>query len=63
MLRESCLLDAGLFNPQSFLTAVMQTTARRNSWPLDRTVIVTEVTKRMPEQVSLSARLFLPAIM
>lgn len=29
----------------------MQTTARRNSWPLDRTVIVTEVTKRLPEQV------------
>ena len=25
----------GLFNPQSFLTAVMQTTARRNDWPLD----------------------------
>lgn len=32
-----------LFNPQSFLTAVKQTTARRNEWPLDRTVIVTEV--------------------
>jgi hypothetical protein len=32
-----------LFNPQSFLTAVMQTTARRNDWPLDKTVIQTEV--------------------
>lgn len=42
---------SGLFNPQSFLTAVMQTTARRNGWPLDRTVIVTEVTKKLPEQV------------
>ena len=41
---------AGLFNPQSFLTAVMQTTARKNDWPLDKTVIVTEVTKRSPEQ-------------
>jgi len=30
---------AGLFNPQSFLTAVMQTTARRNDWPLDKTVV------------------------
>jgi dynein heavy chain len=29
---------SGLFNPQSFLTAVMQTTARRNDWPLDKTV-------------------------
>ena len=45
------LCCAGLFNPQSFLTAVMQTTARRNGWPLDKTVIVTEVTKRTPEQV------------
>jgi dynein heavy chain len=34
---------SGLFNPQSFLTAVMQTTARRNDWPLDKTVILTEV--------------------
>lgn len=34
---------SGLFNPQSFLTAVMQTTARRNDWPLDKTVIITEV--------------------
>lgn len=34
---------SGLFNPQSFLTAVMQTTARRNDWPLDKTVLLTEV--------------------
>ena len=34
---------SGLFNPQSFLTAVMQTTARRNDWPLDKTVVLTEV--------------------
>ena len=37
---------SGLFNPQSFLTAVMQTTARRNDWPLDKTVILTEVSSR-----------------
>jgi len=36
----------GFFNPQSFLTAVMQTTARRNEWPLDKTVVQTEVTKK-----------------
>lgn len=28
----------GLFNPQAFLTAVMQTTARKYDWPLDKTV-------------------------
>lgn len=32
---------SGLFNPQSFLTAIKQTTARRNEWALDRTVLVT----------------------
>lgn len=42
---------AGLFNPQSFLTAVMQTTARRNGWPLDKIVIATDVTRLLPEQV------------
>lgn len=47
---------SGLFNPQSFLTAVMQTTARRNDWPLDKTVIVTEVTKRSPDQVEQPSR-------
>jgi dynein heavy chain len=48
---------SGLFNPQSFLTAVMQTTARRNDWPLDRTVLVTEVTKRAgPEHVDAPSR-------
>ena len=40
-----------LFNPQSFLTAVMQTTARRNDWPLDKTKIVTDVTKKHVEQI------------
>ena len=47
---------AGLFNPQSFLTAVMQTTARRNDWPLDKTVLVTEVTKKLPEQLDGPSR-------
>merc|ERR1711871_32633 len=36
----------GFFNPQSFLTAVMQTTARKNEWPLDKTVVQTDVTKK-----------------
>jgi dynein heavy chain len=46
----------GLFNPQSFLTAVMQTTARRNDWPLDKTVIITEVTKKQPDQIEAPSR-------
>jgi hypothetical protein len=27
---------SGLFNPQSFLTAIMQTAARKNTWQLDK---------------------------
>jgi dynein heavy chain len=42
--KSTCL--SYLFNPQSFLTAVMQTTARQNDWPLDRTVTQTDVTKK-----------------
>lgn len=47
---------SGLFNPQSFLTAVMQTTARRNDWPLDKTVVLTEVTKKLPDQIDAPSR-------
>ena len=56
VLPDDSRVRAGLFNPQSFLTAVMQTTARKNDWPLDKTVIVTEVTKRAPEQVEGPSR-------
>jgi dynein heavy chain, axonemal len=47
---------SGLFNPQSFLTAVMQTTARRNDWPLDKTVIQTEVTKKTMDDIQAPSR-------
>ena len=47
---------SGLFNPQSFLTAVMQTTARRNDWPLDKTVVLTEVTKKNVDQIEAPSR-------
>jgi len=47
----------GFFNPQSFLTAVQQATARKNEWPLDKTVVVTEVTKkRDPEEIDAVSR-------
>ena len=43
---------SGLFNPQSFLTAIMQSTARKNEWPLDKTTIQTEVTRKFSEEVA-----------
>ena len=43
-----------LFNPQSFLTAVMQATARRQGLPLDSMRLVTDVTKRKPSEISTS---------
>jgi dynein heavy chain, axonemal len=46
----------GLINPQALLTAVMQTTARRNDWPLDKTAIVTDVTKKQPHQVDTPSK-------
>ncbi|KAM9783033.1 dynein axonemal heavy chain 11 [Neosynchiropus ocellatus] len=39
----------GLFNPQSFLTAVMQTIARKNQWPLDKMTLTVDVTKKIKE--------------
>jgi len=48
-----CTWICGLFMPQSFLTAVMQTCAREKEWPLDKTVNQTEVTRMLqPEQVT-----------
>ncbi|KAJ1334726.1 hypothetical protein BSLG_007881 [Batrachochytrium salamandrivorans] len=46
----------GLFNPQSFLTAIMQTTARKNEWPLDRMVLTVDVTKKAKEEFSGAPR-------
>ena len=36
----------GFFNPQSFLTAIMQQMARKNEWPLDRMALQCDVTKK-----------------
>ncbi|KAL3930396.1 MAG: hypothetical protein SGPRY_001552 [Prymnesium sp.] len=47
---------SGLFNPQSFLTAVMQVTSRKNDWPLDKLVTTVDVTKKQPEEVEASTR-------
>ncbi|NXT26749.1 DYH17 protein, partial [Syrrhaptes paradoxus] len=47
---------AGFFNPQSFLTAIMQSTARRNEWPLDRMCLSVEVTKKYREEITAPPR-------
>ena len=46
----------GFFNPQSFLTAIMQTTARKNEWPLDRMVLSVDVTKKSREEFTSAPR-------
>ncbi|XP_023387296.1 dynein heavy chain 11, axonemal, partial [Pteropus vampyrus] len=40
---------SGFFNPQSFLTAIMQTMARKNEWPLDKMCLTVDVTKKTKE--------------
>ena len=47
---------AYLFNPQSFLTAVMQTAARRNNLELDKLAIVTDVTRKSIDDIDEPAR-------
>ncbi|KAM4623876.1 dynein axonemal heavy chain 9 isoform 1-T1 [Polymixia lowei] len=47
---------AGFFNPQSFLTAIMQAMARRNEWPLDRMCLQCDVTKKNREDFSSPPR-------
>ncbi|KFQ06883.1 Dynein heavy chain 17, axonemal, partial [Leptosomus discolor] len=47
---------AGFFNPQSFLTAIMQSTARKNEWPLDEMCLSVEVTKKNREDITAPPR-------
>merc|ERR1711865_1097406 len=47
---------SGLFNPQSFLTSIMQVTSQKNSLELDKLLIFTEPTKRLAETVDMPAR-------
>ena len=46
----------GLFNPQSFLTAIMQTTARKNEWPLDKMMLAVDVTKKSRDELGGAPR-------
>lgn len=47
---------SGLFNPQSFLTAIMQTMSRKNTMPLDKMMLQCEVTKKQKEDISQNPR-------
>jgi dynein heavy chain len=47
---------SGLFNPQSFLTAIMQSTARKMGWALDNITLVAEVTKKDRNGIESAAR-------
>ncbi|KDO33137.1 hypothetical protein SPRG_01949 [Saprolegnia parasitica CBS 223.65] len=46
----------GFFNPQSFLTAVLQTTAKKTSVELDKLSIVTDITKRTLDALDAPSR-------
>merc|ERR1712159_921809 len=46
----------GLFNPQSFLTAVMQQMSRKNEWPLDKMCLQCDVTKKNKEDFNTPPR-------
>ena len=52
----SCIWLAGFFNPQSFLTAIMQSMARKNEWPLDKMCLQCDVTKKHREDFSSPPR-------
>jgi len=46
----------GFFNPQSFITAILQTLSRRNEWPLDKVITSAEVTKKEAADVEQMSR-------
>lgn len=46
-----CVWLGGLFNPQSFLTAIMQSMARKHRWPLDRMCLNVDVTSKIRDDV------------
>ncbi|KAL0107997.1 hypothetical protein PUN28_014932 [Cardiocondyla obscurior] len=47
---------AGFFNPQSLLTAIMQSTARRHELPLDKMCLQCDVTKKNKEEFTSAPR-------
>jgi len=56
MTPPKSLWISGMFNPMSFLTAIMQTTARESGLPLDGMALKTDVTnERDPSNIAESA--------
>jgi len=55
-IMPSCIWLAGFFNPQFFLTAIMQSMARKNEWPLDKMCLQCDVTKKNKEDFSSPPR-------
>lgn len=47
---------AGFFNPQSLLTAIMQSTARKNELPLDKMCLHCDVTKKQKDDFTAGPR-------
>ena len=47
---------SGFFNPQSFLTAIMQSTSRKKELPLDQMCLMCEVTKKIKEEVTVGPK-------
>ncbi|RLU18201.1 hypothetical protein DMN91_008557 [Ooceraea biroi] len=47
---------AGFFNPQSLLTAIMQSTARKHELPLDKMCLQCDVTKKNKEEFTSAPR-------
>ena len=45
-----------LFNPMSFLTAIMQDSAVRNNFDLDQMALLSEVLKKWPDQMEYNAK-------
>lgn len=43
---------SGFFNPQSFLTAIMQIAARKNEWPLDKMALCVDVTGKLKDDIT-----------
>lgn len=49
----SFLSSVGLHIPESYLTALVQATCRKNGWPLDRSTLYTQVTQwQNPDEVT-----------
>ena len=44
------------FNPMSFLTAIMQDTSIKNSFDLDQMALLSEVSKKWPDQIEYPAK-------